>query len=538
VNQKPLPATPDQSRRYSLQALLFAAAGALTAEALLSGFGEAPALFLPIGRTLLVGLTLFTMQRFAVTAFRQYRPRTKDVCALTVVLLFSIAVLSVGRVVGLSLANYFTVTRHLDTIQPGAFEFGIPFAAGGLLLQAVFGLQYSLVLAISLAAIAGLYTPHNPVMFPYVCVSVLVASLGLTSFRSRSAYLKAGLRISVLSIPFAFASLLFEPVVSAPDLSVRLLAGLASGMLAAMLAAGVIPLLEYLGGYVTDLRLIEMATLDHPILKELSIHCPGTWNHSMVMGMMAESAASAIGANPVLSRVGAYFHDIGKIRKPLYFVENQPAGENRHEKLSSSMSALIIRSHVKDGIELGRKHGLPQQIEEMIPQHHGTSRIEFFYDKACKEAEEAGEDPASVDPNLYSYPGPRPQTREAGLLMLADGIEAAARTLADPSYDRIQGLVQKMINKVFASGELDECELTLKDLHSIAKSFTRVLSGIYHQRVAYAEPAEKVHEKDDAEEEPDSAPESRAVKPKKGDAGDKDKEDREDDREDLKRLGI
>lgn len=225
------------------------------------------------------------------------------------------------------------------------------------------------------------------------------------------------------------------------------------------------------------------------------MQAPGTWNHSMVMGMMAEAAAIEIGANPVLARVGAYFHDVGKTTKPLYFVENQLHGENRHDRLSTSMSALIIRSHVKDGIELARKQKLPEAVVDMIPQHHGTSLIEYFYDKACKEAEENGQNADDVDASLYQYPGPKPQTKEAGILMLADGIEAATRTLQEPTLDRITGLVQKMMNKVFAGGELNECDLTLRDLHVIAKNFTRVLTSIHHQRIAYAEPAEKVNEK-------------------------------------------
>lgn len=274
-----------------------------------------------------------------------------------------------------------------------------------------------------------------------------------------------------------------------------------------------------------------MATLDHPLLKDLSIQAPGTWNHSMVMGMMVEAAANEIGANPTLSRVSAYFHDIGKIRKPLYFVENQEKGENRHDKLSSSMSALIIRSHVKDGIELSRKHGLPRAIEDMIPQHHGTSVIEYFFEKAKREAEEAGQGPEEVDISHYTYPGPKPQTREAGLLMLADGIEAATRTLADPSHDRIQGAVQKIINKIFASGQLDECELTLKDLHGIAKAFTRVLSGIYHQRIAYVEPAEKVREEESAPVEGGAAPQKSKEENQERPASGAYKED-------LKRLGM
>jgi membrane-associated HD superfamily phosphohydrolase len=202
-------------------------------------------------------------------------------------------------------------------------------------------------------------------------------------------------------------------------------------------------------------------------------------------------------------------------------VENQNSGENRHDKLSPSMSALIIRAHVKDGIDLARRHRIPKIIEDMIPQHHGTSVIDYFYDKARKEAEESGIDPDTVDKALYQYPGPRPQTKEAGLLMLADGIEAAMRTLQEPNQDRIQGLVQKMVNKVFTSGELNECELTLRDLHQIARSFTRVLTGIYHQRIAYAEPAEKTNE----------SAESKAKEPSKEQA----KKPKE---ENLKRLGI
>ena len=319
--------------------------------------------------------------------------------------------------------------------------------------------------------------------------------MSLSRLRSRSAMVKAGLNIGIISIPFALGLTLLDGRFLTIDVAIQLFSAVLGGVLCYVIASGAIPLVEALGGYVTDMRLLEMATLDHPLLKELSIQAPGTWNHSMVMGMMVEAAADSIGANPVLSRVGSYFHDIGKIKKPIYFVENQGGQENRHNKLSTSMSALIIRSHVKDGIDLARKHKIPNVIVDMIPQHHGTNLIEYFYEKAKKEAEEAEGEPVEVDESLYSYPGPKPQTKEAGILMLADGIEAAVRTIPEPTHDRIQGLVQKMINKVFRSGQLNECDLTLKDLHQIAACFTRVLSGIYHQRIAYAEPAEKGVEK-------------------------------------------
>jgi hypothetical protein len=431
-----------------------------------------------------------------------------------------------GRLVGLSMASYFSSAEfakssNLAAVNAVSFDYAIPFALGGLLLQTVLGSRYALVFGLSFALLIGLTSKEAALLFPYIIISTCVACLSVPALRSRSAYLRAGVYIAALLMPFALASLILVENLTAADAIIRVSGAILSGILSAILAAGLIPIIEHFGGYVTDLRLIEMATLDHPLLKELSVQCPGTWNHSMVMGMMVEVAAAEIGANPVLARVGAYFHDIGKMKKPLYFIENQSGGENRHDKLSSSMSALILRSHVKDGIELAKKYALPQKVEDMIPQHHGTSRIEYFYDKACREAEESGNDSTSVDPSLYSYPGPKPQSREAGILMLADCIEAASRTLSEPSLDRIQGLVQKMINKVFASGELDECDLTLSDLHAIAKAFTRVLSGIYHQRIAYAEPAEKVS---NASQEVDDGKNS--------------KEEIKENKEDLKRLGL
>ena len=257
----------------------------------------------------------------------------------------------------------------------------------------------------------------------------------------------------------------------------------------------------------------------------------------MVMGQMSEAAAEEIGADALLARVGAYYHDIGKTKKAEYFVENQSGKENKHDKLAPSMSALIILSHVKDGVVLAREHRLPPALIDFIPQHHGTSLIEYFYDKALKEAEE-GE---GVDENSFRYHGPKPQTREAGILMLADGVEAAARTLADPTPPKIQGLVQKIINKVFVSGELDECELTLKDLHYIAKAFSRILTGIHHRRVEYSEPAEKrASENSDKAEGSKNAgrnsSEGGDSKKAKGDASDE--KSGADSREALKRLGM
>ncbi len=502
----------------------------LAAELIFESFLPRPTAFATPARILMVFLSLFVIHRFALASLRGYGRRLKDLVFIHGVLITLLGIVATGRVIALAMSSYLASSPTTGPVTPEALYFAIPFAAGALLIQAVLGLSYSLVFSLGLALVTGVYMPGPAIFVPFVFITNLVACLTLRRFRSRSDYVKAGLNVALASLPFALAFFITGQQLDAANVSIAIVASLFGGILCSFLAAGFTPIVEHLCGYVTDMRLIEMATLDHPLLKELSISAPGTWNHSMVIGMMVEAAADAIGANPVLARVAAYFHDVGKTKKPLYFVENQNAGENRHDKLSTSMSALIIRSHVKDGMELARKHKIPEVIVDMIPQHHGTSLIEYFYEKACKECGE-GETASEVDRSLYAYPGPKPQSREAALLMLADGVEAASRTISEPTSDRIQGMVQKMINKVFASGELNECELTLKDLHLIAKCFTRILNGIYHQRIAYAEPAEKV-----------AAPAKAEIKVEAQEAGKSEvngkRKSKEEPQEDLKRLGI
>lgn len=440
-----------------------------------------------------VALTLGGVHIGAKAVLTGYQGR-KNRCYATLYTLcaVSVVIVAIVNVIELALIQYGNAHMLRSDIKEASLAFALPYASAILVVQSTLGLHLGIVTAVMSAIVFSVYSPISSLALGLVATSSIAGCLAFQRVRSRGSYIQAALSIALVMIPFAVASMAIVPPAGAIDAISRVVGCVVSGFLSALVALAITPFVEYFAGYASDMRLIEMATLDHPLLKELSIQAPGTWNHSMVIGMMVESAADAIGANAVVCRVGAYFHDIGKTKKPVYFVENQTPGENRHDKLSPSMSALIIRSHVKDGIELARKYKLPKVIEDMIPQHHGTSVIDYFYDKARKEAEEAGRNPEEVDRSLYQYPGPKPQTREAGLLMLADGIEAAARTLSEPSQDRIQGLVQKMLNKVFASGELNECDLTLQDLHCIAKCFTRVLTGIYHQRIAYAEPAEKV----------------------------------------------
>ncbi len=233
-------------------------------------------------------------------------------------------------------------------------------------------------------------------------------------------------------------------------------------------------------GYSTRFRLMELMSLEQPLMQEIMVTIPGTYHHSLVVANMVEAGARAIGANSLLCKVAALYHDAGKLTYPEYFIENQFGAPNKHDSLSPSMSALILFSHVKKGTELAQKYKLGQEITDIIRQHHGTRVMRFFYQKAI----DLGEKPNESD---FSYPGPRPQSKEAAILMLADSVEASSRTLADPTPARIKNHIDNIIKGIFAEGQLDESELTFKDLHYLSENFQRILTGIFHQRIAYPE---------------------------------------------------
>ena len=306
--------------------------------------------------------------------------------------------------------------------------------------------------------------------------------------------------------------------------------GLSGGIFAGILATGLTPLAEMAFGYTTDIKLLELATMDQPLLRELMVEAPGTYHHSVIVGNMVEAAAKSIGANSLLAKVAAYYHDIGKTKKPLYFIENQFECENRHEKLAPSMSSLILISHVKGRDRTCQATSSRQGNHNIISQHHGKSFISFFYSKAVEAREKTQSAKASLLPPINSddfrYPGPKPQTKEAGLVMLADVVEAACRSLTEPTPARIQGLVNRLINSIFSDGQLDECELTLKDLHQIAKHFNQILATIHHKRIEY--PVANGKAKTDAS---DPGREPKQDKDKVG-------TNKERCKTDLKRLGI
>lgn len=323
-----------------------------------------------------------------------------------------------------------------------------------------------------------------------VSVSVI---LPLTRVSSRSTLITVGFWSGVVFVLVEWGTLAItssEPAGMLFDTAELwpLLRGFLWCLVAGYLVAGSLPFIESLFGVVTDISLLEMGDASHPLLQELVQRAPGTYNHSFIVGAIGEAAADRIGANGLLVRVAAYFHDIGKMLKPEYFVENTTAEtRGRHEQLAPAMSTLIIIGHVKDGVELARQHNLPQPLIDLIEQHHGTTRVEYFFDQAQRQAEDEPDDRTEPVESSFRYPGPRPKTREAGVMMLADAVESASRPLPEPTPKRLEELVHVLTHNRLLDGQFDESGLTLSDLHLIEESLTKSLIGIYHGRVTYPE---------------------------------------------------
>jgi putative nucleotidyltransferase with HDIG domain len=369
-------------------------------------------------------------------------------------------------------------------LNPHSVLLAIPIAAAPMMTSLVLGPLTALLFALVQAFLAFLFWEGNPELALYFAVGGLWSSLARGTCRTRWDLIRTGFILGLINMAGVLALQMMHGRVFHLETPVNLCFGFLGGILAGIVVTGFSPLIEKIFGFTTDLKLLERANMDQPLLRDLMVQAPGTYHHSVIVGNMVEAAAEAIGANALLARVSAYYHDIGKIQKPQYFIENQIDMENRHDKLAPSMSSLILIGHIKDGVEMAYLNKLEAPIIDIISQHHGTSLITYFYQKAL---DLKGGDSNQVSMEDFRYPGPKPQTREAGLVLLADGIEAASRTLVDPTPARIQGLVQKIIQNAFSDGQLDECDLTLKDLSLIAASFNKILNGIFHHRIQYPE---------------------------------------------------
>jgi hypothetical protein len=390
------------------------------------------------------------------------------------------------------------LTRLINVDAPVEYLIFVP--AASMLLTIIFdsrvGFYGTVIIAYLVAGIRG----NDYAVALAALVAGALSVYTVRDVRNRTQIIRS---LGFIFLGYALTILALGLEYSQPWLTMmnELTFALANSLISPVLTFGLLVFFEKVFKVTTDLTLIELSQFNHPLLKLLSEKAPGTYHHSLQMATLAEAAASAVGANEVLARVGALFHDVGKIEKPTYFVENQKGTRNRHDKLAPRMSSLILQNHVKKGIALAREYNLPQEVVDFIPQHHGTTRIDFFYRKAQKLAENSDDETKldEINEQDYRYPGPKPQTKETGILMLADSIEAAARSLDDPSPQRLEQMIDELFKKRFGEGELDECPLTLKDLTKIKQAFLGVLVGVYHGRVKYPEEDTALQQRDVAE---------------------------------------
>lgn len=440
---------------------------------------------------------------FVFVFLRKQFPRslgkTKDLFVLGVGIVASVASIKL-----VSMFQLQVVAEAVPLVPPEFFLFCIPIAAPamtlrlliGVPLAALFSLIYGTAVAVMLGG-AGLFGFH-------VIVSSLMSIHFLRSSRTRSDLHWAGTKTAFVMAIGAVGVLgawgghipegagLFkvdsrETIALGTRVLWIALGGLVAGWLSSAMTLFLTPLLENILDYTTDLKLLELARMDHPLLKELVLKAPGTYHHSIIVGSLVEAGAEAIGANSLLARVGSYYHDIGKMNRAEYFVENQAGGNNPHDSMSPQLSAKLIISHVKEGKTLAEQFKLGQDIIDFIEQHHGTTTVTYFYNKAKQEASKPGSK-VSIDEvreDDFRYPGPKPQTREAAIMALADSCEAATRSLVDPTPARIEGLIEKIVNRAREEGVLDEADITFAEVNLVSKAFLRILLSIHHNRIQY-----------------------------------------------------
>jgi putative nucleotidyltransferase with HDIG domain len=363
--------------------------------------------------------------------------------------------------------------------QPSYF---IPLASMSMLIILLVDFNSAFLATILMSILVGVLTGGKIEITFALLVGSIVGMYKVRNARRRADILRAGLWVGAAK----FVAIICMGFVNGVELRAILndgFWGIASGIVAGFVVMGLLPLFEHGFKVATNISLLELSDLNHPLLKTLSLEAPGTYHHAIMVGNLAEAACDAIDANSLLARVGAYYHDIGKIQKAEYFNENEMGTGSRHKSLTPSMSALIIAKHVKDGVDVAQKYKINTAVVDFIKQHHGDSLISFFYQKALEKAEKD----QKVEEEDFRYPGPRPQTKETAIVLLADAVEAASRSLEDPTPSSVRNLVRKIVNNKFIDGQLDECDLTLKDMHNIADSFVRVLNGIYHTRSSYPE---------------------------------------------------
>ncbi len=431
------------------------------------------------GLLVLAGLLAFFLFRYTRYHQRRFR-KVRNLHALLVIAILSM--LLIAR------AIFWIVHGVVDDLappfdDPGSYAYVVPVAGGAILVALLANGRISMVFSAFTALLFGAMRGFDAHALTWALLVQWAGVYAITTYRERSALLRAGLLAGLAGAAAVLAVEGLRGSLASPAVALygAALAFAGGAIGAGLLVSFALPLFESLFRVLTDIRLLELSNINNPLLSQFAVKAPGSYNHSLIVGTLAEEAAKSIGANSLFCRVAAFYHDIGKIRKPEYYVENQRGG-NPHDRLSPYMSALIIAAHVKDGVRLAREAGLPEQIVDIVPQHHGTRVMGYFYDKARRSSDPSLGPVAEAD---FRYPGPKPQTREAAIFMLSDAVEAAARTVDDPTPGRLGEVIHKVTRAIVLDRQLDECDLTFADLEKIEGAFLRALSSMYHHRVDY-----------------------------------------------------
>lgn len=434
---------------------------------------------------LLLVVLLGSLNTFAERGLRGEALRFRDATSVGLLLLLTAFLARLSVFAAPALSGLLGVG-----LDPTWFGFAVPVAGLAMLVRLLMGVGWTLVYVVAAASICGLAMDLQALHVVYFLVSGMTAASAVDQARERMSILLAGAftgLVSAVTVGLIHFVLLYQGVSelsleSATRLPWAMGLALFGGVVSGFLVLGLVPIFEAVG-FVTDYRLLELANLNHPLLRQLMVRAPGSYHHSVIVGSLAEAAAQEVGANALMARVASYFHDIGKSVKPQYFIENQRGAPNRHDRIDPEQSAQVIINHVIDGARMAEEYNLPKPILDNIYMHHGTGVLSFF----LRQARESADDPASVDERRFRYPGPKPSTREAGIIMLADKVEAATRTIKEPTEENIRNMIHRIVNSVMADGQFSECPLTFKEIHSIADTFVKVLMGIYHQRIEYQE---------------------------------------------------
>jgi hypothetical protein len=427
----------------------------------------------------LAGTALFVLLTFwlVLEFLRRYYPQIhrNDMMMLLIGLIF-ILIMAITR--------FITVIKIGDDPELQLLTgYLAPVAAASMLVAILLDNRLAYFLTTIMALYVGFLTQGD--QLNYVVTAFVGGSVGIFGVHrltQMSDLAKSGLRIAIANIVTITTLTLISGEISPVYFTLSVIMGAANGILSAVLMIGALPYLESGFSLTSMIKLLELSNPNHPLLRRLLLEAPGTYHHSLMVGNLAEASAEAVGANPLLVRVGALFHDVGKIKRPEYFVENQRGFDNPHEKIAPALSTLIITSHVKEGAELAREARLPQAVLDFIEQHHGNSLAKYFYSRALEE------DPdGTVNEDNFRYEGPKPQSKEVALVMLADSVEAAVRSLQDPTPQKINQTVRMIIRDKLSEGQLETADLTFKDLDTISMSFCKSLEGMYHKRIEYPE---------------------------------------------------